>query len=294
MMQGQMTQPEPFWPDAPQDIFDYVLWAKGPGLWAHGYGAIVASAFAPPPGVTGRRGGSLAAADAAGQTTGAAPPRAEPLCGDQAAYRVEGVVTELRSRLAPANDEAGALAVLHPALVKVDQQITAACPRGVAAAMPDRLRSMQDRMWGIRVALTNLRDPLQKFHDALTDDQKAKLDAPPSEDGKKTDASAAGLCLAHAQGAPQWPAGEITRAVGPNRTQQASLATLSQSSAQMSKMMLGSCPQKMPATALARLDAALDWLDATLFAATNVVVHVDDFYRTLNDAQKAKLDTLSR
>jgi hypothetical protein len=58
-------------------------------------------------------------------------------------------------------------------------------------------------------------------------------------------------------------------------------------------MMAGACPKKAPATALERLDAALDWLDATLFAVTNVAVPVDDFYRTLSEAQKARLDTIS-
>src|SRR5690606_7340236 len=45
---GQVAQPKPFWPEAPQNIFDYVLMGKPEGLWAHGYGTLVVSMFERP------------------------------------------------------------------------------------------------------------------------------------------------------------------------------------------------------------------------------------------------------
>ena len=57
--------------------------------------------------------------------------------------------------------------------------------------------------------------------------------------------------------------------------------------------MMGVCPQKPAATPQDRLNVALDWLDNILLAAANVAVAVDDFYGSLSDEQKSRLDTLS-
>ena len=101
------------------------------------------------------------------------------------------------------------------------------------------------------------------------------------------------LCYAQAQRAPQWPAEQIARAVRPNKEQQERLAALSETSTKMSMMMMGVCPQKPAATPQDRLNVALDWLDNVLLATANVAVAVDDFYASLSDEQKSKLDTLS-
>ena len=67
---------------------------------------------------------------------------------------------------------------------------------------------------------------------------------------------------------------------------------MSETSSNMAQLMMSACPQTAPATSLARLDVALNWIDTMLFAATNVVAPVDDFYRSLSEEQKPRLDTL--
>lgn len=297
MAQIPLAQPEAFWPGASQDLFDYVLWSKDAGLRTHGYGAIVASMLAQPSRVAAERGESVTPARQA-ETTGSASAGEKPVCGEPAASRAEAATQQLRDTLALAGDEQRALAELRSALLKADKEIAAACPQGTPATVPDRLRAMQDRLWAIRVAATNLRAPLQKFHDSLTNEQKAKLAAQQPSNGESQSGAPAGaaamLCQAQTQQAPQWPAEQVARTIRPNKDQRVGLEALSKTSAQMGMMMAGSCPQKAPTTVVVRLDATLDWLDAVLFAAANVAVPVDDFYRSLNGAQKAKLDTLSQ
>jgi hypothetical protein len=264
-----MKQPEPFWPTASQDLFDYVLWSKPAGLWAHGYGAVVASMLAQP-----GRGG-------------------ERVCENDASARAEAATRQLRERLGLPGDEHSAFAELNAALRKIDGDIAAACPGAVPATVPDRLRAMQDRLWTARVALTNLRGPLQKFYDSLTLEQKARLDVQPFErEGGTPAGSWTRMCQAQTQQSPQWPTSQIARAVRVNNAQRPAFGALSETSSQMSLAMAGSCPEKMPATVVERLDAALNWLDAVLFAVTNIAVPVDDFYRTLSDAQKKSLDAI--
>ena len=80
---------------------------------------------------------------------------------------------------------------LRTALHAVDGDIRAACPRGTPATLPERLRIMQDRLWALRVTAVNLRAPLQKFQDALTPEQRAKLGEPQTA-ARENQQSAAG------------------------------------------------------------------------------------------------------
>jgi hypothetical protein len=286
----EAAQPKPFWPDAPQDIFDYVLSSEGTGLWAHGYGAIVVSMFAQPSMPAEERG---AANDNAGQTVGAAlAGDGDVVCSERSTGRADEAAKELGVTLALADEQQAVLTELRSALQRAEDAMIAACPHSMPTTLPERLRTMQDRFWAMRVTVTNLRAPLQKFHDALTNEQKAKLGGQPPSRRESKKNEAASQCHVFAQLTPQWPVDEAARALRPNKDQQAALETLSETSAQMGQLMMGACPQKPPTTTLARLDSALDWLDAVLFAGVNMAVGTDDFYRVLNDEQKAKLDKL--
>lgn len=289
----EALQPEPFWPDAPEHIFDYILSSEGAGLWAHGYGAIVVSMFTQPAvPAEAQNGARLAANDASGQTVGAALAGDDkPVCGERDINRAEEVTKEIGAILALADQQA-VLAELHSALRRAENEMIAACPRSIPATLPERLRVMQDQLWAIRVTVTHLRSPLRKFHDALTNEQKATLDGqrPSPRESKKTGAPS--RCHVLGQQSPQWPADETARALRLNKDQQAPLETLGKTSSQMGLLMMSACPQKIPATPLARLDSTLDWLDAILFAGVNMAAEVDGFYHGLNEEQKAKLDKL--
>jgi len=316
---GALATPVAFWPDASQDVFDYVLTPREDGLWAHGYGALVASMFTPPSKTdsqtepkadpkSDQQTDSVAAGEQAAQseqTVGAAPAApassAPAGCPEDRTSHAEAITDWLRDTLALPADH-GVLTQLRTALTRADDVIMAGCQRDVPATLPDRLRAMQDRLWAVRVAATDLRTSLQEFQNGLTSEQKAKLDvqqpaARESQSRRRAQAAQADmagkLCYAQAQRAPQWPAEQIARAVRPNKDQQQRLAALSETSTKMSMMMMGACPQKPAETPQDRLNVALDWLDNMLFATANVAVAVDDFYGSLSDEQKSKLDSLS-
>jgi hypothetical protein len=301
-MRAQVAPPEAFWPSAPRDIFDYVLSSKDAGLWANGYGVILVSAFAQPPArmTSGRDASALATGDKVEPTTGAgSTDNAEHICGEPTASRADAVTDELRRMLTLTDDQRGILTELRSALLKADEEITAACARGIPSSLPERLQAMQDRLWAMRVTTTSLRAALEKFYNALTDEQKRTLEAqqPPegqSRSGAPANVPPGAMCYALAQRAPQLPADQIARAVRPNnKDQQVGLRTLSELSGQMGQLMMASCPRTKPATAMARLDATLDRLDAMFFATVNMTGALNDFYQSLSDAQKARLDSLS-
>lgn len=293
---GQLRPPEPFWPDAPQDIFSYVLAPEDARMRAPGYGALMVSMLAQPSSGPERRGRSVAAANDE-QAVGAMPAAAglALACRDSGVTRAETIVNRLGDTLALRDGER-VLAELRSALRQTEEEMSASCPYSMPASFPERLRILQDRLWAIRVAASGLRAPLQIMHDALTDEQKAEPTAGQPVQRETTGESASDVskqCYMQLQMAPQWPAEQIARAVRLNTDQQASFGVLSETTSQMDRLMMGACPQTPRTTPLARLDAMLDWLDTLLFAGTNTIIAADDFYRSLSDEQKARLDTFN-
>jgi len=297
-MQFPDAQPGAFWPSAPQDMFDYLLLSKEAAFWIDSSGALVVSMFAKPPARVSQRGSTdVAASDTVQSTTGAAAGEGERICGEHSATGIDGRTVQLRGLIAPAADQESSLTALRDALRKADEDIAAACPDAIPSDLPERLKVMQDRLWTMRATTTNLRAPLQAFHDSLTNEQKAQLDAPPASGGESRSGvpgnEPAALCYAAAQRVPQWPIEQIARTVRPNKDQQVSLRTLGELSGQMAQLMMASCPRQKPATPPARLDVMVDRLDTMFFATVNLAAALSDFYQSLSDEQKAKLDSLS-
>ncbi len=286
------TQGQAFWAEAPQDIFDYVVLSKETGLWSHGFGTIVGGMFAQP---TARpKAEQAAAGDADMQTTGMSGSGA-PICGEVNPDDADNLIKQLRDRLGLAKEkESDGLTALRSAFLQSASDITTACPYDLPAELPERLHVMQDRLWSIRVELTKLREPLQKFSDELNAKQRAKFDAQASTERVRRAPAGAppGQCFALTQLPQPWPSDQIARAVRPETEQQQALGALSETSSHMAQLMMSACPQAAPASAMARLDVALNWIDTMLFAATNVVAPVVDFYGSLSDEQKSRFDTL--
>jgi len=82
----------------------------------------------------------------------------------------------------------------------------------------------------------------------------------------------------------------IEQKVRPNKEQAASLENLHKVSADMAKLLMASCARPVPASPMARLDAANDELTAINYAATTVQIAFNDFYSRLDEGQKTRFD----
>src|SRR5262249_28459437 len=149
---------------------------------------------------------------------------------------------------------------------------------------PERIEAMIDRLWAMRQAVITLRTPLEKFYNALTDEQKSRMDgvrtpqaeaqvsppvSPPPKPPETVGMSmppVSPLCSAQAAAIGEWPSAPIEQALRPTEEQRAALETLRQVSLGMGGLLMGSCPANTPATPLARLDSAQARLDTVLYA----------------------------
>ena len=99
-----------------------------------------------------------------------------------------------------------------------------------------------------------------------------------------------GMCNPRAAGLAEWRIARIERAVKPNESQRAALDALKTASTKAAEMISAACPQEIPASAPARLEAMEKRMETMLQAIKTVRPAFDAFYATLTDEQKAKLN----
>ena len=99
-----------------------------------------------------------------------------------------------------------------------------------------------------------------------------------------------GMCNPRAAGLAEWRMERIERAVKPNESQRAALDALKTASTKAAEMISAACPQDIPASAPARLEAMEKRMDSMLQAIKTVRPAFDAFFATLTDEQKAKLN----
>lgn len=232
----------PPWPAASpsvyEDLLGYVLWPKeyADQLWAHGYGDIMNALLTP-----------------AANADQAASLIQNGMCSAKASDLADRLIAHTREIIAPTEAQQAALEELGAALRQAIERGRSA----VCAGTGDPLQRMVDGLWTMWDATLLMRPPLERFYDLLSDAQKAKLAGEAS--------AAAKLARACAEQHPPEP-----QAPGAGDGQRPSLEALRQHSAELIKLLAGSCPHGSEPTPLDRLDAARDRMNTLLYVVTSM------------------------
>ncbi len=184
-----------------------------------------------------------------------------------------------------------ALDALDDAAAQAVQTIKAACHTGVARSAPGRLAGMQQRVQALLDATATLRPALDTFYDALSDEQKARLNV--AGDGRRRRAGGVTqACSAAQPGVTDWPEADIERAVRPTGEQRVGLTALRDASAKAAEELGAACPGEPPLTPPGRLAASAEHLEVMLQAVASVRGELDRFYATLSSEQRARFETV--
>ncbi len=281
-----------FWPFAYDDIYGHVVSGDTIGFWDYGVRDIYAGLFGP----YGTE--DLAAYMAQGTSQGAerreskVPPLPE-LCGD--AGRIAGLpIEKIRQAIQPTDAQAAAMDDLAKASVAAAQLIQASCPTKTVLTAPARLNVMQQRLDAMSKAVISLEWPLEKLYDALSDEQKARLDALAKDNAKDNQASTANEPAKSCEAAkpPPWPADEIEARLHPNDAQRAALKELKRAGAYAADILNYECRPHQASTAPGRLLAVDQRLHDMSQAVNRVSAALEDFYATLSDEQKAQFEAI--
>jgi hypothetical protein len=265
------------------------------GYWADGFEDLTGFAFAPAADDRFWQHGSfdiLSAALSPSATTRSQARRAahaKNMCdGNSATAEQNGsaVYQELERVVGPTAEQQDMFKSLREAMIAASRRIEAACAASYATARPaERLSLLADRLGAMHQATLIVRTPLEAAYNALSEEQKRRLDG--SNAGSVS-------CTGDLAAAGAWPGAEIMRAVQPNETQQAALERFRGTFLGMSQWLASSCPQQSLDTVIARLDAAGDRLNAMLYATRMVGRSLNGVYAVLENDQKVKLQSAGR
>jgi hypothetical protein len=100
--------------------------------------------------------------------------------------------------------------------------------------------------------------------------------------------------MCSAASAQPLPFPQIERTIRPTKEQRPAFGNLKRRFEQAALSLRASCPGRPPATPMARLDAALDRIDAITYAAGSLGPAFGEFYAGLNDAQRTRLAEFAR
>ena len=117
--------------------------------------------------------------------------------------------------------------------------------------------------------------------------------AGPATAGNETTGSL-GLCANQATALTSWPMQKIAETVEPTGAQRAALDRLTQATSRAVGILKSACPTQLASTPTGRLAALQSRLQAMLRAVDTVAPALDEFYKSLNDEQRARFDSFGQ
>jgi hypothetical protein len=239
-------------PSVYADLLGYVLL---PGdyadrLWVHGYGDIINTLLAP----------------AAADPDQAAGLIQNGMCSSKASELADQLIARTGALIVPTPEQKAALDELGSALGLAIERGRAA----VCTGSGNPLKRMQDGLWIMWDATLLTRAPLEKFYQALTDTQKAKLLG-----GASAGEALARACAGQAESQPGGSGGRLEQAFlqrpgGADPQQRLMFETLRQQSAAVTRILATSCPRQAKPTPMDRLEAAGERMNTMLYVAMSL------------------------
>ena len=282
-----------FWPYAYNDFFDYVLDPYAyDGFWPYAYddvyyGLYGRYAYVDPAVRAGRPRGAPAA--------GSGKPVAG-VCSENAPELTSWPIERITEVVEPTEAQRAALDELRSATASAVEILKAACPNDLPSIPTGRLAAMKIRLQVMLQAVQTVRPPLERFHQSLSDEQKARFTAVAPTDTAaavgKDQRDLTRLCTERGAGIADLPIDRIAQAVRPTDAQRPALDELKLASAKASEGLKGSCPAYQALTPTGRVEAMEQRLDAMLEAVKTVQPALTLFYGGLSDEQKARFNTL--
>jgi hypothetical protein len=293
-----------FWPYLYGDVFSFAFWPGGyyDPFFAFGPDFVLASIFAPGPyfgpdyyGYDNQSDVYYGASAADQRATARTDAAAAQSCNGLAPGVTDLPIAQISKTVQPAGDQLADLNALSEAASKANSIVAGSCPNSIPLTPVARLDAAGQRLNTMIQAIDVVRDPLGKFYDSLSDEQRQKFDDMSSANtGARETApqDLASLCGPQPGDVTALPVQRIQQVVQPDAQQQGAFDDLKKVSEDIAAKLQGSCPAQMPKTPVARLDAVKTRLTAMVDAIDSVRPKLETFYASLSDEQKAKFNTM--
>jgi hypothetical protein len=202
-------------------------------------------------------------------------------------------IDQIRQAVNPTPDQEAALENLSAASSQASEIIKSSCPAAVPLTPIGRLDTAERRLDANIKAIGIVRSPLERFYEALTDEQMGRFNAMNgSAKGPRSPSDMTALCTQQAGSFIDLPAQRIVHVVQPTVQQQSAFDDLKKAAQNASDQLQSSCPTTMPKSPVVRLDTAETRLSAMVDAIKAVRPNLKNFYASLSDDQKARFNTM--
>jgi hypothetical protein len=282
-----------FWPYAYDDFFDYVFWPYAyDDFWPYAYddvyqGIYGGYAYVGP----GVKGGQVRT----GEAEGARRPIVG-ICAETAPELTNWPIDRISRVVDPTETQRAALDDLKSATAKAIDILKAACPSELPSIPTGRITAMEGRLQAMLQAVQTVRPALDRFYQSLDDEQKARFNAiaPAGHQAAAAEdqRDLTKLCSERSPGIADLPIDRIAQAVQPTAAQQGLFDELKEASAKAAAGLKSDCPTYQTLTPTGRIEAMERRLELILVAVKTVQPGLINFYKALNDEQKARFNTL--
>ena len=202
-------------------------------------------------------------------------------------------IDQIRQTVHPTADQEAALDDLSAASSQASDIIKSSCPTSVPLTPIGRLDAAGQRLDATIKALQIVRSPLERFYQALSDEQRQRFNAMngPTESAPSA-ANMVTACSQQGGGFIDLPVQRIEQVVQPSAQQQSAFNDLKKAAQKASDQLQSSCPTAVPKSPVARVDTVETRLTAMADAIKSVRPDLQNFYASLSDEQKAKFNTM--
>jgi hypothetical protein len=202
-------------------------------------------------------------------------------------------IDQIRQTVHPTADQEAALDDLSAASSQAGDIIKSSCPISVPLTPIGRVDAVEQRLDATIKAIQIIRSPLERFYQALGDEQRQRFNAMNGSTGGAP--SAGNMTAACSQGAGSFidlPVQRIEQVVQPTAQQQSAFNDLKTATQKAGDQLQSSCPTAVPKSPVARVDTVTTRLTAMADAIKSVRPDLQNFYASLSDEQKAKFNTM--
>jgi hypothetical protein len=200
-------------------------------------------------------------------------------------------IDQIRLTVHPTPDQEAALDDLSAASSRANDVVKSACPTSAPLTPVGRIDVAKQRVDTTIKAIQMVRSPLDRFYQALSDEQKRQFNVM----GGSTEGTAsnlASLCGQQAGGFINLPVQRIEQVIQPTGQQQSAFDDLKKATQNASDQLQASCPTAVANSPMARLDTFETQLKAMADAIETVRPSLKNFYASLSDDQKARFNTM--
>ena len=202
-------------------------------------------------------------------------------------------IDQIRQTVHPTADQEAALDDLSAASSQASDIIKSSCPSSVPLTPIGRLDAAEQRLDATIKAIQIIRSPLERFYQALSDEQRQRFNAMNgSTEGAPSAGNMVAACSQQGGSFIDLPVQRIEQVVLPTAQQQSAFNDLKKAAQKASDQLQSSCPTAVPKSPVARVDTIETRLTAMADAIKSVRPDLQNFYASLNDEQKAKFNTM--